>query len=94
MKNFILLFSLISLPVLAVETATMTSAAPMATIAPEATIVPVQKVAKKAAKQTVKKKHANKKLKARNACLKGNPSLAQHKKRLNRCIKRKMNGSF
>lgn len=94
MKNFILIFSLLSLPVLAVETATMTSVAPMETIAPEATVAPIQKVHKKAVKQTGKKKHANKKLKARNACLKGNPSLAQHKKRLNRCIKRKMNGSF
>lgn len=88
MKKYLLVFALLSLPVLAVETATMTPVAPVPTLVPEVT--PAHQVSKPA-KKTAKKKVVGKKTKARMECLKGNPKLrlAKNKKKLNRCIKRK-----
>jgi len=89
MRYFLLILSLLSFSIYAQET-TISEPNTIDTPVQKTTL---QKSTKKSHHNLVKKKKfVNKKTKARNACLKGNPSLRSHKKRLNRCIKRKMNG--
>ncbi len=94
MKKLACLFSLISFSVWAQTTSTQTLPQPMATatLAPVATVAPAPKTAKAAKKVHLKKAVVGKKTQARKSCIEGNPSLklAKNKKRLHRCIKRKL----
>ena len=93
MKKLACLFSLISFSVWAQTTSTQTLPQPMATatLAPVATVAPAHKPAK-TQKVHLKKTVVGKKTHARKSCIEGNPSLklAKNKKRLHRCIKRKL----
>lgn len=86
MKKLACLISLFSFSVWAQTTSTQTLPQPMATVAP------APKTAKAAKKVHLKKTVVGKKTQARKSCIEGNPSLklAKNKKRLHRCIKRKL----
>lgn len=96
MKKIVCLLSLLSFSVWSQTTSTQTLPQPMATatLAPVATVAPAHKTVKatKAKKVHLKKAVVGKKTQARKSCIEGNPSLklAKNKKRLHRCIKRKL----